>query len=276
MTNRQLMQAASEQPTRSMPLAFKQTAFAGTDSVISHPSLLQSIGLHLLPGALTTAVYALLAPIMMASGFPALFALLLAALLVLIPCEFGYLLYQAQKNNRSFSLQGVVLYRQRVPVWQYVVFPLGLLIWGAVISGVISPYENRIGPALFPWLPDWFFISGVSQFRAYSRSALLATFILGLVVNGLVGPIVEELYFRGYWLPRLSRLGRWAPLLHAVLFSLYHFWAPWQNLSRILLIVPWAYTVWWKRNIYLGILMHCAIDVIGWVLTFGLMLRATP
>ena len=110
MTNRQLMQAASEQPTRSMPLAFKQTAFAGPDSVMSHPSLIQSVGFHLLPGALTTAVYGLLAPIMMASGFPALFALLLAALLVLIPFELGYLLYQAQKNNRSFSLQGVVLY----------------------------------------------------------------------------------------------------------------------------------------------------------------------
>jgi uncharacterized protein len=91
----------------------------------------------------------------------------------------------------------------------------------------------------------------------------------------VAGPIAEELYFRGFLLPRLSPLGPWAPLLNAVLFSLYHLWLPWQNLSRILLILPLAYCVWWKRNLYLGILAHCAINVLGWTLTFALVLRST-
>jgi hypothetical protein len=39
-------------------------------------------------------------------------------------------------------------------------------------------------------------------------------------------------YFRGHLLPRIDRFGRGAPVLNAVLFSLYHFWTPWQNVGR--------------------------------------------
>ncbi|MFD1537220.1 CPBP family glutamic-type intramembrane protease [Nonomuraea guangzhouensis] len=34
-------------------------------------------------------------------------------------------------------------------------------------------------------------------------------------LTGLAFPIIEELYFRGFLLPRLSRLGRWAPVVNA-------------------------------------------------------------
>jgi membrane protease YdiL (CAAX protease family) len=45
--------------------------------------------------------------------------------------------------------------------------------------------------------------------------------------------VVEEMYFRGYLLPRISRLGAWAPLVNTVLFSLYHLFTPWLNVGRI-------------------------------------------
>jgi uncharacterized protein len=42
-----------------------------------------------------------------------------------------------------------------------------------------------------------------------------------LVLNVFVGPITEELCFRGHLLPRMGQLGRWAPLVNVFLFSLY-------------------------------------------------------
>jgi len=30
-----------------------------------------------------------------------------------------------------------------------------------------------------------------------------------------------------------------------VLFSLYHFFTPWQNVGRILGLLPMVYAVWW-------------------------------
>ncbi|MEE9601175.1 MAG: CPBP family glutamic-type intramembrane protease [Thermoplasmata archaeon] len=46
------------------------------------------------------------------------------------------------------------------------------------------------------------------------------------MVDGFAAPVVEEPYFRGNLLPRVSHLGRTAPFVSAVLFYAYHFWMP--------------------------------------------------
>jgi uncharacterized protein len=103
----------------------------------------------------------------------------------------------------------------------------------------------------------------------YPRQAILVTAICALTLNGVVGPIVEELYFRGHLLPRISRFGRWAPLLNVLFFPFYHFWTPWMFFSRVLLLV---YVVWWKRNIYLGMIAHCLLNLIGTAVLFAQLL----
>jgi membrane protease YdiL (CAAX protease family) len=64
----------------------------------------------------------------------------------------------------------------------------------------------------------------------------------------------------------MERFGRWAPLLNATLFSLYHFWSPWQLLSRIAAVAPFVYAVRWRRNVYLGMAVHCSLNAIGGLL----------
>lgn len=239
------------------------------NSVKQH-SIIQSIALHLLPGLTGTIVYIFIAPILIRLGYPAMLSILIAAAVMILPIELGYLLYQAKKINGTYSLKGIVLYRKPLPKWQYFVIPLGLVIWGFLATGVTPLLDNAILETWFSWLPEWFAIFDLSQFEEYSRTALLITFWVGLMVNGFMLPIVEELYFRGYLLPRLERFGKWAPLINVSLFSLYHFWTPWQTISRILLVLPWAYTTWRKQNIYLMMIAHCAANTIGWLLAWGL------
>jgi membrane protease YdiL (CAAX protease family) len=81
--------------------------------------------------------------------------------------------------------------------------------------------------------------------------------------------VAEELYFRGYLLPRVSRLGRWAPVFNVVLFALYHLWTPWQAVTRIVFILPAVYVVWRERNIYVGIWAHCIGNTVGLVLVLA-------
>jgi hypothetical protein len=100
----------------------------------------------------------------------------------------------------------------------------------------------------------------------FSATAWTVTLVAFLVVNGLLGPIVEEVYFRGYLLPRMEWMGRWAPLVNVSLFSLYHFWSPWQLVARILGFGPTVYAVRWKRNVYLGMVVHCSLNTIAVVL----------
>jgi len=235
-------------------------------------SISKSIVLHLLPGAVGTIVYILITPFLIKSGYPSLLGILVAAAVVILPIELGYLSYEARKVNGSFSLKGVVLYREALPKWQYMVIPLGLLIWGVLVTGLTPPLDNLIAKVWFSWLPKWFYIFDLDQLQGYTRPALLVTFWVGLIVNGLVLPFVEELYFRGFLLPRIDRFGKWSPLINLSLFSLYHFWTPWQFISRIVMLLPWVYFAWRKRNIYLTIIAHCTANTLGWLLTWGLIL----
>jgi len=84
----------------------------------------------------------------------------------------------------------------------------------------------------------------------YPQTVLIAMVIIALVFNGIVGPIVEELYFRGYLLPRISRLRVWVPTLSSLLFSVYHFFTPWQNPARLLVLLPFTFVVQRNKNIY--------------------------
>ena len=107
-------------------------------------------------------------------------------------------------------------------MWQFVVLVVALLAWMRFCFGTLG---NRIDPVLsdrfFRWIPRWFFFDDLMQQRSlYWRTVRVVTMSLGLVFNGVIGPIAEELYFRGFLLPRLYRVGWWAPLLNTLLFSL--------------------------------------------------------
>ena len=216
-------------------------------------SLARTLVLHLLPGVLMVAFYAVAGPLVRGLGFPSLMTIYLAILFMLIPFELGYLLYRARKEGST--LGSVVQYREPVPRVQFVALVLGLFVWSAICSVLLyPPLDELFIENVFFWLPDSFFL--VEDFSGYSTVALLVTWVFGFVVNAIAGPVVEELYFRGYLLPRISRFGAWAPLVNVVLFSLYHFFTPWQNVGRIVGLLPMVYAVWWKKSIYVSFAVH--------------------
>jgi membrane protease YdiL (CAAX protease family) len=174
----------------------------GKGITVGQHSLARTVVLHLLPGALMVAFYAVAAPVVRSLGFPSLMAIYLAILFVLIPFELGYLFYRARKNGST--LGSVVLYREAVPKGQFVALVLGLLVWSAIFFMFLyPPLDAFFIENVFFWLPDSFFL--VEDFTQYSTAALVVTWVFGLIVNAVAGPIVEELYFRGYLLPRISR-----------------------------------------------------------------------
>ncbi len=235
-------------------------------------SIKKSVILHLLPGLLILLFYIITAPFITRLGLPSMFALQLAILFILIPFELGYLFYQGKKENGRSSLKGIVLYREPTPIWQYFILVPVFLGWSIICFLIISPpIENYLIKTLFSWLPNWFFLDNfVKNISLYSKSALILTWALGLMVQG-IGAIVEELYFRGYLMPRISRLEVWAPLINILLFSLYHLDSLWQTPARILALLPVIYAVWWKRNIYLGIAWHFIVNIVGMILMIPLI-----
>ena len=89
----------------------------------------------------------------------------------------------------------------------------------------------------------------------------------------LLAPIAEEMYFRGYLLPRLSRFGFWAVPIHTTLFGLFHVWTPWMFVARAIGAIPFVYVAQRKQNIYIGMIAHIlfnTLDVVtGIILVLG-------
>jgi len=244
-----------------------------TDENFEQYSLTQAVVLHLIPGAIATIIYILLVPLFDRFGLPSITVLYLPMILAVILMELGYLFQQGMKKNGSRSLSGIVNYREPVRWWMYVAFPFLILVWGVLITGLVSPLDNLLLDKLFAWMPDWYALRNVLEVgNDYPRGVILFTAVCAVLLNGLAGPIVEELYFRGHLLPRISRLGNWAPVVNVALFSFYHFWTPWMFFSRVALLIPMVYLVKQKRNIYIGMIAHCLLNLIGTIVLFAQLL----
>ena len=86
--------------------------------------------------------------------------------------------------------------------------------------------------------------------------------ILAIVGIGIGVPIVEELYFRGYLMSRISRFSTWASVITVALWALYHFWAPWSFLGYLLAFIPIAFVVLKTKNLYIAIIGHMLANLI--------------
>ncbi len=219
-------------------------------------TLLKSLLLHILPGAFVTLTFIVLKPILDSSGYPPLLAFLLAILLVDLPVLLGVMLFEGKKQNGRFSLDGVVLYREKVSWGTFALVFIGSFVVVFLLITLITPINSFLTERIFSGLPDWMFLDEQSQYEAYAKSVLIVTFTLQLVLTGVVLPWVEELYFRGYLLPRISRYGMWAPLISGLLFGLYQSWQAFGFATMFLLGAALGYVVWWKRDIRLSISLH--------------------
>jgi membrane protease YdiL (CAAX protease family) len=236
-----------------------------SEQEIQPHSIWHSIILHLFPGVLLLVFFIMAVPFVENLGLPIRFAPLLGIIFVLIPFELGVLFYEGKKRNGKFSLSGIVDYRESIPLGQYFLWVPLLIVWSSICALLLSPVGDFLIKTVFSWLPAWFVYSDNS---GISRNILVVMVTVYGIAN-VAAAVVEELYFRGYLLPRLSRLTGWAPLVNTVLFSLQHFLTPWQYLFIILGVLPQAYLVSKKRNIYLGILAHSLLNLLSTILLIG-------
>lgn len=227
-----------------------------------HDALL-SIVLHLLPGFLTGALFFALQPLVVAAGYPPHLALVFAIPLAMIPVELGILLYLGYRRNGCLSLRGVVLYCERIPISKYLVYVPLVFAASLVLLGIGASLDNALQTSLFGWMPslDWGLTGG------YSRAALIVTYSLAVLCATLGESVVEELYFRGFLLPRIRYSGRWTTLVHSVLFALYHIWQPWRVVSVAFGILPLVFAARRTRNVYLGMIVHVLLN--SWDVIIG-------
>ena len=229
--------------------------------------LWKQIILHLAPGVLGVGVFVLLNEILAGKGLPSLLFLQLSLLVILV-CEVGILLWTVRREAPGTGIRSVIRFTVPLP-WRQLALFVGLsLIWVvAVYAALGETLDGFMRATFFSWLPSYFQLGDVLEHpELYARGVRIVVWVLSLVFGALLGPLVEELYFRGLLLPRIAALGAWAPLAGAVLFMIYHLWSPWQLPIRLLAFLPMVYLIWWKRNIWIGIWAHCLLNLLADVL----------
>ena len=129
-----------------------------------------------------------------------------------------------------------------------------MVIYGLVM--VATPLTNLLSGSIFGGLPDWIFLEDQAQYEVYGKGMLVGVFSIQLVLTGIILPWIEELYFRGYLMPRMSQSGVVAPILGGLFFGLYHAWQLYGFATVALLGIALSLVVWWKKDLRLSIYLH--------------------
>jgi membrane protease YdiL (CAAX protease family) len=213
--------------------------------------------LHLAPGILFAVFFWVLSWLLIRRGLTGYLALLIAIPACLAPMELGVMLLWSVRFTGTGSLPKAIGYRSKGTWVEYVVWPLLLLLCWGVLSIALGPITLYLEAHLPAWLPEWAtqgaLIQGLASRPPLQRNLTLA---LAVLLSGFVAPVVEELYFRGFLLPRMEHWGWAAPIVNALLFAVYHFYFPGNVLAIVVVFVPISYVVRAKKNWRIGLIVH--------------------
>lgn len=183
----------------------------------------------------------------------------------LVPIELGMILCASKKENGTYSLKSAFVGQEKLPIWKILLIAFIFFGVAGLLSAFVAPIENQImaemRATVLGNLPTGFDWTNYEYMKSYSRPILILLCVYYCVFNVLIGPITEELFFRGYLTSHYEKQSWFTPILIAILFSLYHFWLPFNNVFRILAFAPVAYVAYKKKNIYISICFHCMCNL---------------
>ena len=220
---------------------------------------------HLYPGIIAAAGFFLLTPYLISKGFPPQFGMLAATGGIAVPVLLIHLLIiKIRSRQKMQELNGL---KNRLPVGRIILITVIIVVMAAILWVLTQPLNDILNKKLFLWLPEWYSLQDLSDF---DPDKVKITLLLNILFSGLIIPVVEEFYFRGYLLPRMESWGKQAFLLNAFLYSIYHFWQPYLYITYFITLLPLSFVSWKFRNLKPAIIAHVILNMAGSVLSFAM------
>lgn len=213
--------------------------------------------LAFVPSFIAMLLYAFLGK--MQNSIPSLLLFLICVGGVLFPFE----IYVIRKNDKK-------LFNKSDLKWWQLVLIVGLLFsFAGLMMVIVTPLEhslfsnqmdklNKIIPAYFSW--------DSSNLINYSNVMVIITCLFYFLLNVIVYPVIEEFFFRGVLTNKLERYGYLAPIFVTVVFSLYHFWLPFDNLFRIAVFILPSLLAYKYKDIRISIGFHCICNLFSTII----------
>ncbi|MEA2414565.1 MAG: protease family protein [Thermoanaerobaculia bacterium] len=230
-----------------------------------------AIVLHFLPAIAIAGAYWLATPWTSKNGVPHVAVLLAAFAVIGIPMQLGIIRRVAKAAGHS-----VVRFVSPIPLWQHIVGAIVLIaIEFLLLRLPLGRVSDYLAGHVFISLPAAFSPAADDDLAMTSRSILLPVLLLQLLIDGIINPLVEERYFRGFLLPQLGRLRLGAPVVSTLLFAIAHFWQPYNYLSIFVYVLPLTLFTWWRKNYYQQAFVHCFANSFGAVLALAAYFRGS-
>lgn len=226
-------------------------------------SITKLLLLIFIPSLISTAFYITIGTYW--QGIPSICLFLIVFIFTLLPFELGIVLLANKKQNGTLGLKIAFTNYKKQKWWKTLLWGVTLFAFAGIISFTLGDVENKLTADLSSWLFSklgaYFNWNNFEQIKTYSKGILIFTSILYLITNAIVFPVVEEIYFRGYLSNNLQNQGLFVPVLVSVLFSLYHFWLPFNNIFRITVFVVAYVITYKKKDIGIAIVFHCLCNL---------------
>lgn len=229
-----------------------------SDHAVPH-SVAMSIFLHLIPGAAMMLSHTAMIGFVVSAGLPSIVSwTVLVNVFVFYPIMFGILFFVARRRgNKGFSLHGVVMYRATLAIRKHLFWTVVILLATAPVFFLLEPVSDYFR-SFFHWFPP----TDEGYDGNFPTSVIAITFAINVVMTGITTPIAEELYYRGYLLPRMPiAFGAAGPVIHSFLFAVHHFHSPWMILTRTIGLLPTIYVTRYTGSLLPGIFAHCLVNI---------------
>lgn len=234
-----------------------ETVATQNEDVVPH-SVPLCIFLHLIPGFSALPFHLLIVGSVTDLGWPVAMSWHVAtSILCFIPIMMGILLYEAKKRgNTGFSLKGVVMYRRKLSIRAYFGWAVAILLMTAPIFSLLQPVTDYLS-TWFEWLPK----TDNNYEGEFPVAIIAVTFAFNVLITGFAVPVVEELYYRGYLLPRMpTAFGKAGPIVHSALFAIHHPQSAWMVIVRTIGLLPLIYVTRRTRSLVPAMFAHCAVN----------------
>ena len=151
---------------------------------------------------------------------------------ILVPMELGVIISASKKEYGTYSLKSAFAGQEKIAVWKMLGIAFVFFGIAGLLSIFVAPMENQIFATMrsnvLNNLPAGFDWTNFDYIKSFSKPIRILTCVYYGIFNVLIGPITEELYFRGYLTSHYKKQNSITPIWIAVLFSLYHFWLPFK------------------------------------------------
>ena len=234
-------------------------------------SILQIILAFLIPSAVAFTGFRVVLPVLVEGGVPSIIAWPAVASIMLLGFVLIAIIFlnkEAKELNISFKERACL---RSLSLKQWSVY-VGILFLGMVVTIIIS--KTSILFTHIPGLsvPDYFpfFLNPAIDPMNTEPSLLTPGFVLKgaiwmipfIALTLFLNILTEELYFRAWLLPKLSKYGNMSWVINGGLFALYHSFQLWL-LPQILPISLFiAYVVYKSRSIWPAFAFHMLANIL--------------